>query len=199
MKKTILMAATLLIAGLAQAQDEKMWISGSANFRNYNDDGDTKITGGEFSPGFGYCINPKIAVGIGLSYSSQKQEEDDGNNGTIENTMSEFSVAPFFRYYKSVGDKCSLYGEVNVGFGSGKSETDGADNEDTYSFLQAGIAPGIQYWFHNHWSVNAEWGALRYRADNDKGDADGQDDFKSSEINVGLDLSSISFGLNFHF
>ncbi len=199
MKKTIFMAATLLIAGFAQAQDEKMWISGSANFRNYNDDGDTKITGGNFSPSFGYCITPKIAIGISADISGQNQEEDDGNNGTVEYKMSEFSVGPFFRYYKELGENCSLYGEVNVGFGSGKSETVGEDDEDTYSFLQAGISPGIQYWFHNRWSVNAEWGAFRYRADNDKGDFEGQDDFKSSEINVGLDLSSISFGLNFHF
>jgi len=199
MKKTIFIAATLLVAGFAQAQDEKMWLSGSANFRNYNDDGDTKITGGNFSPAFGYYINPKIAVGISLNISGQKQEEDDGNNETIEYTTSEFSVQPFFRYYKSVGEKCSLYGEVYVGFGAGKTETEGADNEDTYGFLQTGIAPGIQYWFHNRWSVNAEWGALSYRADNDKGDGDGEDDFKSSEFNVGLDLSAISFGLNFHF
>ncbi|HMT30596.1 MAG TPA: hypothetical protein PKD91_15070, partial [Bacteroidia bacterium] len=113
-------------------------------------------------------------------------------------TETEFGVSPFFRYYKSLSDNCSLYGEVNVGFGSGKSKVNtSGSTDDTYSFMQAGIAPGIQYWVHKRWSINAEWGALRYRADNDKGEL--QNDFKSSRIDFGLDLSSISFGLNFHF
>lgn len=199
MKKTIMIAAALLVAGMVQAQDTKMWLSGSAQFRNYSDDGDLKVSGGNFSPAFGYCINPKIAVGLGLSYGSTVTE-DNYDGIKVKTTESEFMAAPFFRYYKSVGDKCSLYGELNVGFGSGKSKIDVAGStDDTYSFIQAGIAPGIQYWFHNHWSVNAEWGALRYRGDNDKGDISGQEDFKSTDITVGLDLSSISFGLNFHF
>lgn len=200
MKKTLLIVAALCVAGISQAQDNKFWIGGSAQFNNYSDDGDTKITGGNFSPSFGFSINPKIAVGIGLNYQSTTTKEKN-STGDTEQKNTEFGVMPFFRYYKSIGDKCSLYGEVNVGFGSGKSKyTAGSvSTEDTYSYIQAGIAPGIQYWFHNNWSVNAEWGALRYRGDNDKGDYPGQKDFKSSNIAVGLDLSSITFGLNFHF
>ncbi len=201
MKKTILIAASLLVAGFVQAQDNKMWLTGEVNFYNYSDDGDTKIMGGVFSPSFGYSLNEKMAVGIGLSYESFTTETDNGFE-TEEEKTTEFAVAPFFRYYKSLGEKCALYGELNLAFVSCKDEDDNGsspDTEDTYGFFQAKIAPGIQYWVHDNWSINAEWGALRYRADNDKSDVDGQDDFKSSEFELGLDMSSISFGVNFHF
>ncbi|MBL0343196.1 MAG: porin family protein [Bacteroidetes bacterium] len=200
MKKTLLIAASLLIVGMTQAQDNKFWVSGSAQFLNSSDDSDDKLTGGSFSPAVGYSINKTLAVGISLGYDGTKFEQKI-TGGTSETTTSEFSVFPFFRYYKSVGEKCSVYGEVFGGFGSGKSEfkAGGISAEDTYGFVEAGISPGIQYWFHDNWSVNAVWGALRYRGDNDKGDAQGEEDFKSSDIEVGLNLSSISFGLNFHF
>jgi len=201
MKKTILIAASLLLAGFVQAQDNKMWLSGTVGLQSYSDDDDNKTFGGVFSPGFGYSINPKIAVGIGLTYSSFTDEEEVGND-TYEFKTTEFSVAPFFRYYKSLADKCALYGELNVAFGSGKEEDDNGplpDTEDTYGFFQAKIAPGIQYWVHDNWSINAEWGVLSYRVDNDKADTDLEEDWQSNELNVGLDMAAITFGVNFHF
>lgn len=210
MKRTLLIAASVLMAGMVQAQDNatagehsehNMWLSGSAQFRSYDDDSDYTESGGNFSPAFGFFLNERMAVGLRFSIEGMKMEEN--NDGYDEETkMSEFSVNPFFRYYRNISDNCHLFGELSVGFGSGKVETDvefGPDPEDTYSFFQTSISPGIQYWMHERWSVEAAWGALSYRGYNDKADFDGQSDRTESEIAVGLDLTSLSFGLNFHF
>jgi len=209
MKRTLLIAASVLVVGTMQAQDNatkenmdnRMWLSGSAQIRSYDDDSDYSESGGNFSPSFGFFLNERMAVGLSLTVEGIKAEEKI-SGFDVETKISEFSVNPFFRYYKNVTTNFHLYGELSVGFGSGKVETDvpfGPDPEDTYSFFQTGIAPGIQYWMHEHWSVNAQWGALRYRTYNDKADEDGESDQTESEIVVGLDLSSLSFGLNFHF
>ena len=209
MKKTLLLVASILVAGMVQGQDKpasehsenRMWLSGSAQFSSFDDDSDYSESGGNFSPEFGIFINERMAVGLSLSIEGLRIEED--NDGFDEETrISEFSVNPFFRYYKNISSDCHLYGELSLGFGTGKVEYDyefGNDPEDTYSFFQTGIAPGIQYWMHKRWSVNAEWGALRYRTYNDKADFDGQSDRTESTIEFGLDLDALAFGLNFHF
>ncbi len=210
MKRTLLIAVSVLLVGMVQAQDNatvenmdnRMWLSGSAQYRNYDDDSDYSESGGNFSPEFGFFLNERMALGLSFSIDGFKSK-DEFSGLDVETTRNEFSVNPFFRYYRNISQNCHLYGELSVGFGSGKVETDlelGPDpEEDTYSFFQTGIAPGIQYWLHEHWSINAEWGALRYRTYNDKADEAGQSDRTESEIVVGLNLSSISFGLNFHF
>ncbi len=198
MKRTLLIAASILCVGLVQAQDNKLWLGGSAMFNNYSNDAKTKISGGNFSPELGFFINEQIAVGLSLDITGNKVEEKN-QNITVTTKTNEFAVMPFFRYYNELSENCSLYGQLAAGFGSGNSEVTGSGYKDTYSFFSAGISPGVQYWIHKNWSINAEWGALGFRADNDKGDVAGQDDFKSSNLTVGLNLSSISFGLNYHF
>ena len=196
MKKTILAICTVCIASVAMAQDDggnKMWIGGTAGISSSSDDADNKSTSGVFGPSFGYMLNDNIAIGLGLSYSSTT--ETDGATD-IETKDNLFEIAPFARYYKSLGDNCSLYGAFEISIGSGKSEYDGED-AGKFSTLGVGIAPGIQYWMHDNWSVNAEWGILGYSSRTDK--PEGGDDFKSSGFSAGLDLSAISFGLNFHF
>lgn len=209
MKKTLLIAASVLLVGTVQGQDNatsthsdnRMWLSGSSQFQSYDDDSDFNQSGGNFSPEFGYWLNERMAVGLSLTIEGLKTEDnDDGID--FETKRSEFSVNPFFRYYKNISKNCHLYGELSLGFGSGKIDYDyeaGFDFEDTYSFFQTGIAPGIQYWMHERWSINAEWGALRYRTYNDKADFSGQSDRTESTIEFGLDLKSLAFGLNFHF
>ena len=169
-----------------------MWIGGQAGISSSTNDNDDKSATGVFGPNFGYMLNDKMAIGLGLLYSNTTEE--DGAT-EVETKSNLFEIAPFFRYYKSLGDNCSLYGELEVAIGSGKSEVDGNDAGE-FSTFGFGIAPGIQYWFHDNWSINTEIGVLGFDSTTDKS---GEEDFKSSEFNFGLDLTSLSFGLNFHF
>src|SRR5688572_14630788 len=75
MKKSLLVVAALLVAGFAQAQDNKMWLSGTAMFSSStNDPSDAKTSSWEFGPAFGYMINENIAVGLGLSIGGDTEE-----------------------------------------------------------------------------------------------------------------------------
>jgi len=213
MKKSLLVVAALLVAGFAQAQDNKMWLSGTAMFSSStNDPSDAKSSSWEFGPAFGYMINENIAVGLGLSIGGDTEEstiyvdlDGDGFPETsvdVEIKTSTFGVAPFLRYYKSLGDNVSMYGELEIGFASGKIDS-GAPDDLKFSSFGVGVAPGIQYWFHDNWSVNAEWGLLGFNSSTVKDgaiDSDGDVvDDKTSTLDIGLDLSALSFGLNFHF
>jgi hypothetical protein len=195
MKKTILAICTVCITSVAMAQDDegnKMWIGGMAGISSSTEDNDDKSFTGVFGPNFGYMLNEKMAIGLGLTYTSTTSE-DGGSE--IETKSNVFEIAPFFRYYKSLGDNCALYGELEVAIGSGKTEVDGNDAGE-YSTFGVGIAPGIQYWFHENWSINTEIGALGFDSTTDKS---GEEDYKSSSFEFGLDLTSLTFGLNFHF
>lgn len=215
MKKSILVIAAALLTVAASAQN-KMWLSGQVGYSSESyDPGDTKITGGTFGPAFGYMVNDKIAVGLGLTYSSMKTEK--GNEGGAlnynEKTENGLSINPFVRYYKMMADnKLGLYGEFNLGIGSGTTSWDGVTDSNgdpvtvediDYSNLNITIAPGIQYWFADSWSINAQMGILSYNSRNDKdqGVDDNGDtvDQKTNNMDFGLDFSRLNFALNYHF
>ncbi|HEX5003377.1 MAG TPA: porin family protein, partial [Bacteroidia bacterium] len=193
MKRTILSICALAIASIAIAQDSgnNMWIGGAAGIATTKNDNHDKTTSGVFGPSFGYMVNENMAAGITLRYSSDKTEEGGTKDKT---TMTLFELAPFFRYYKSLGDNCSLYGRIEIAYGFGKDKFEPSNqnsSEQKYTSISSGIAPGIQYWFHDNWSVNAEWGVLGFSSRTDKGQ-NGADDYKSSSFTAGLDLTALT-------
>ncbi|MFM7728908.1 MAG: outer membrane beta-barrel protein, partial [Flavobacteriales bacterium] len=186
-------------------------IAGNAGYSSSTTDvsGDTdpKVSGGSFGPQYGYWVNDNIAVGIGLSYSSSTAENGTEGGALDYKTkeMTGFSVSPFVRYYKKM-DKFALYGELNIGIGSGKTSwsdvTAGSSpvevpDAETKSF-SLNVGPGVQYWFSDNWSMNTTIGLLSYGTDTQVGQ-DGADDVVTSDLNFGLDMTSLNFGLNYHF
>ena len=207
MKKTILIVAATLATVVASAQT-KMWIGGTAGFSTQTKGAllstadDAKTTGGTFGPQFGYWVNDNIAVGLGLSYSSS-----DTKTGSASDKTTGFAVKPFARYYKKM-DKFALYGELSVGIGSGKHTTNtgvsgASDVSNDSKSMNVNLGPGVQYWFTDNWSMNTSIGLLGYRSNTDvKGasDASGnQVDRTDSGIVFGLDMTTLNFGLNYHF
>lgn len=199
MKKTILIITAVAISAIAQGQDhKKMWLSGTVKLNTTSNDNDTKTTGLTFQPVFGYYIKPRLAIGLGLGLTANKTDVKDGP----ETKVNEMYIAPFIRYHKPITEKLFVYGELSLAYGAGKLEIDYpfvAGTEDTYNYFQVKLSPGFEYWMHERWSVNAEWGAIRYRANNDLEDNNLENDFKSNEFEIGLDLRSISVGINFFF
>ncbi len=194
MKKILLSLMIIFTYTCTMAQEDvnKMWLGGTINYSSYTDDDDDDQTDLTIGPSFGYCINDKLAVGITISYSSSEE-----NN--LSNTM--FGIMPFFRYYQKLNDNFSVYGALNVGFASGSDEVNVGTEvvDDEYGYFNVGVAPGIQYWFAKSWSVNAEWGILGYQTYTDKKDDVTPEEWKASQFSFGLDMSAITFGLNFHF
>jgi len=205
MKKVILFIAMVSAVSLAGAQDNKMWLGGTISYSTESyDPSDSKYSRLVFGPNFGYMVTDKIAVGLGLGIANTTGKDLPDGPGTYEWTESSFDVIPFVRYYKSLGDNFSLYGEFAIGIGSGKYSEDHSDatlnpSDEEFSTFSLGIAPGIQYWFGNKWSINAQWGALQYSTRTDKDQAPDGSDEKTNNFTIGLDLSSMNFGLNYHF
>jgi opacity protein-like surface antigen len=196
MKKAFILAACLLVASIAtKAQTYKMWLSGTASMSSTNDKfgGTTdKSSTGVFGPVFGYNVNSNITVGLGLKYSSDVNDPD----GPGKTTTTGFSISPFARYYKSAGEHVSIYGAAWVSIVSGKIKQEGQTNDFKTSGFGVGIAPGIQYWFSDRWSINGEWGILSYGTSKVK---DSNPEQKSDTFKFGLDLSAFTVGLNYHF
>lgn len=225
MKKAILLVCGLFVAVAVQAQDKKMWLSGTLgiNSVNPNVDGDTKISTMTFGPQFGYMINENIAIGLNVGLSNTKTTEGFESVGDIdgdgfedglaydEKTESQVLVGPFVRYYKMIGDNFGLYGELNIGIGSGTTSWDGVSfggnevevDDVKFSTLNVGVGPGFQYWFNDNWSVNAQMGLLGYTSRNDKDgtiDENGDTaDLKSTQFDLNLNFSRVNFAFNFHF
>ena len=197
MKKIYLTLLICLATGWAIAQDDgyKMWLGGTVNYTAESDDGDNDETSLMIGPSVGYNINKSLAVGLGIGFQSSESNDLASRR---------FEVGPFVRYYKSLSDVFSVYGALNIGFGSGSDEvmvgTIGTETEDDdYSFFGAEISPGVQFWMNKRWSINAELGLLGYSTHNDKEDDVTPEDFKSNEFYFGIDMNSISFSLNYHF
>lgn len=196
MKKAIILVCGLLFTvASVNAQYNKMWISGrasiSSNTSTPQGGSDNKSSSSEFGPVFGYNVNEMITVGLGLSYSTDISDP----NGGPKSTTTGFNLMPFARYNKKAGDKLTLYGEFDLSIGSGKTKVEGGGNssEQKNSSFGVGVGPGVAYMLSDRFSVNALWGALSYNS------TDLKDSNKSSGFNFGLNLSSIDFGLNYHF
>ena len=187
MKKSLLLAAVLLLVSVATQAQHKMWVSGSAGMTNSSNDveGSEPYNTAIFAPAFGYNLNANWTIGLALNYSTYKSDDDNKGN--------EFNLNPFVRYSKTVSDKVVLYGEGDVMFGS-KNETVGGVDNDGIGTFGIGIAPGIQYLFSDRWSMNADIGVLSYESENDK-----DLEVTTNDINFGLDFTKLRLGLNYHF
>jgi len=208
MKKTLLTIALVSAVAFANAQN-KMWLGGTISYSTESYDPDPEeFSSLVFGPNFGYMVNDKLAVGLGITYNSQSASNlNDGAGETYDATQTQLTFLPFVRMYKSLGEKVAIYGEFAIGIGSGsysEEHSDGNDPDDQdFSTLSFNLSPGIQYWFADRWSINAQWGAIRYatRTDEDAAmDSNGDVvDAKTNDFSIGLDLSNMNFGLNYHF
>lgn len=199
------------VAFTLNAQD-KGFISGNVGFdlQKYDiegDDGDESLTNWEFSPAVGYNISPKHVVGLQLSLQGQTYEYKMFTGlgyakATEKQTL--FEAALFYRYMKSVGEKCSIYGQLKVGGGGGKSKQESEGSpitlETKISTMGVTIGPGVVYNIADRWALNADWGAIGYVSETHKVDgAPASSKETISDLRFGLDMGAISFGLNWLF
>ena len=162
-------------------------------------------------PLFGFHLKPRHVLGVGLYWSTTREEwYDDAGLFAEEEIWQEvlFEIAPFYRYMWPVGDKCSIYGQATIGLGAGTetlttfSGPDEEELEESYTIgsFRLALAPGIMYDFAPRWAVSAEWGILGVSARTiqpDEGDAD--DETTEGTFGFSLHPSTLSFALNWRF
>ncbi|WP_396154605.1 outer membrane beta-barrel protein [Flavobacterium macrobrachii] len=193
MKKIILSVAAVFAFGFANAQDKNessgfskgsMFLSGNISYDSTKE-GDLKSNQLTFSPTFGYFLTEDIALGGRLNVLSGEDED--------KTKTTEFGLELFGRKYWTASSQFSLFGELAVGFGSGKEEPAvGGENKYKAFGVNAGI--GVNYFISSAWALEAKWAALGYNSLK----FDGADDAATS-FGLGADLSNISLGLLYKF
>lgn len=202
---TVLLAVAFAVPALAQ----NMWIGGSLGYGSLNteNNGEKKsVTSWSIEPEFGYGVNDKWDIGLGLSYFSGQIDELYGEDlgklyeqylpyGYGTSNAKETSIAPFVRYHvaKIGGFDVMLKGSIFYV----KHDLDILQMEENVKVNSYGIsvAPVISYSINETWSIGAtlnfaELSFVHAESDDEsiklKGDKFGFNLNNGSVINIGL-------------
>ncbi|MCC6844082.1 MAG: porin family protein [Saprospiraceae bacterium] len=179
---TLTLVFFMLVSFTAFSQ-EKFWVGLDLNF-NSNKVGDADGTSSfGLSPTLGYMFSDNMGIGLAVNFSQPHEDH------TI------FGATPFLRYGKSVGDKATLFGDFGVKFSSGKETI--ATVETKTTIFDIGIKPGVMYKFADRWSAIGHFGFLGFKSNNKEvGSAKA---VKTTDFGIDLKMSSLDFGLQYHF
>ena len=216
MKNIFFLLSLVLLANVTMAQTSagSFFVGGSAAinreegsfayFEPFFDDftfapGD--ITTATFLPQFGYFVADNIAIGLNAGITSIISKSNDDVPFDIKVTDNLIVVAPYIRYYKMFNDNFGLIGEFrpSFGFGSSKQDIDGDEIEfDNSTVIDISIRPGLVYFPHPKFGIEASFGALSFNSFSFENSDDSDTSF-----NINLTPSDIldngSIGFNFYF
>ena len=195
MKKIILTVAAVFALTFANAQDKKestggpgfasgdLYLTGTAGFDS-SKTGDLKEDNFRVSPGLGYFLTENIALEGQLTIESGKTD-----NGVTENKTNGFGIAAGAKYFWTPASQFSLSLGARLSYMSEKEDDGVVDS--TSKIIGLNIPVGLNYFVSNDFALTAEWGGFGYSSDDNGGD--GAE--KTNTFNLGLDMSTISFGL----
>ena len=200
MKKIILTVAAVFALTFANAQDKKessegfvkgdLYLTGTANYSSETT-GDFKANALVLSPGLGYFLTENLALEGQISILSGKDFQDVLGDGDLyEVKTSGFGIAAGVKYFWTPASKFSLSLGGNISYASVKEDATGLGDR-TSKIIGVNVPLGLHYFVSNDFAITTSWGGLGYSSDDNGGD--GAD--KTDSISLGLDLSSISFGL----
>jgi len=140
----------------------------------------TSTMGIDFGPMAGYFISDRLAAGLRISYSLNREKTPapiaDGNE-TIDVT-SGFGITPFVRYYGIHLNKFAIYGQGQLGLSSGSSKTKvggTTTNGPKTTTFSLSVFPGLEYELTTHVSLetNIHLFSLGYSVQTQKTDIAG--------------------------
>ena len=200
MKKIILTVAAVFALSFANAQDKKessegfakgdLYLTGTAAFSN-STTGDFKTDSWALSPGVGYFVTENLAIEGQLNVLGGKNYQDVLGDGDLyEVKTSGFGIAAGVKYFWTPASKFSLSIGGNLSYDSIKEDATGLGDR-TRKVIGVNVPVGLNYFVANNFALTAAWGGLGYSSDDNGGD--GAD--KTTGFALGLDMSSLSFGL----
>jgi outer membrane protein len=126
-----------------------------------------KYTEFNITPMAGYFVIDKLAVGLIMDYYSYKDENLD-NNATWKNHT--FTIGPFAKYYIMEYKHIWPFVGAGIGFGSGKSGSEGSDGIK-WNILTYRIGAGATYFLNDNVGIDL---SLGYNYDAKKYDNTGE-------------------------
>ena len=199
MRKVGIITLLVFLGCTSQAQIG-MWTGGNVGFMTNNVKDGSSSSSYVFGPQVGFMLGEKAGVGINLNFNgTTTNQNNDDNDKTV---MSGWTVEPFFRYYFAGTGDFSFFGDAKIGFGGGNTKmTSDSDpeTESPYSNFGINLAPGVQWWFNESWSMNASVGVLGYNSQTDNTDRD--EEFQTTTNSFGLmaGFNTLDIGLYWHF
>ena len=196
MKKIILTVAAVFALTFANAQDKKeksgegfakgdLYLSGTANF-NSSKTGNAKDNGFTLAPGVGYFLSENLALEGGLSF---KSGTTNGGGGGSDTKTTGIGINAGVKYFWTPASKFSLSIGGNLSYMSNKIDNGLASS--TGKVIGLNVPVGFNYFVSNDFALTSTWGGFGYSTNDNGGNgAEKTDGFK-----LGLDMSSISFGL----
>lgn len=198
MKKIILSVVAVMAFGFANAQDKKeggaglasgdLYLSGTVNISSAST-GDAKDNGFTIAPGVGYMLSDNLALEGSLGYSSAKETNAAGDD-VLDQSGIELSAGVRYFFTPANAFSLSIGGGLSYGMFTDKALVAGADDVKVTA-ISLNVPVGLHYFVSDNFAITTTWGGLGYSTA--KSDIDGADATNGFEL--GLDMSSISFGL----
>ena len=130
-------------------------------------------------------VSDNLAVGVGLGIGSSKTTIA----GATDSDASTMNVGGFARYYFAPKSNFTMFGHLGINY---NSENDKIAKVKTTG-MDIFVAPGFNYWVSKNMALEAVIGKIGYSSS--KTDVSG--DKGSTGFGLGIDLSSVSFGMVF--
>ncbi len=200
MKKVILSVVAICAFTFANAQDKKesglgfskgdVFVTGGFSLTSSNDKNtDAKTSGFAIVPQVNYFVSENISLGARLGYQTTKTSVA----GTDVNDDSVVSFGLAGRYYVTPASQFSVFAELGVDYSTYSDNLTGSTYKE--NGLNVAFAPGLNYFISDKFSIETKvavlgFGSSKSNISGDKG---------SSAFALGLDLSAVSFGVNYKF
>lgn len=166
MKKMIVVAVLGLIGtqfANAQVKKGNILLGGTVSFSSESEkqegvEGKNTFTGFGISPKVGYAVSDKWVVGVfaNTEFYTNKDAAD------VKNKTNLIAPGIFVRNYHNIGEsKFAFFGEANVSYGFGSSETAGVKTQKRTE-IDANILPGITYFVTKRFMVEGVFGGINF-------------------------------------
>lgn len=206
--KKILTLVALLATTASFAQLSQGTIYGTANMGITSTSSETTNAGtktaestnttGNFGFGAGYFIADGLSVGLAVNLNNTTFK-DELNGGETSTSTNLFGVGA--RKYASLSDNFALFGQLGVGFGSGKSETEAGGTTTTtneFSAFAVQLAPGFTFFPNDRIGLDVTVGSIGYTSTTNKNPA-GNNETSNGTFNFGINLAAVTFGVQVFF
>lgn len=195
----------------AQVTKGRIFLGAEASFTNISPQRDDDLSTFSFTilPDAGYFINDNVAFGLGIGYTQEESKtfELDVNIPLfVETRINAFVIAPFMRYYKSIGKSNHWYfwGQLRTAFNFGKNNTK-VDILNTSNMLNTktntrtidiAVSPGFTFFPSEKWAIEVGLRGLYYNIEDPDIDSD---DNSIIEIGLGINSFTPNFGVRIFF
>ena len=188
MKKIILTVAAVFALSFANAQDKKenseglakgdLVLTGSFSISNSKAVTGVKTDGLTIAPGLGYMIDNNWALVGQIDYTSETVANDK---------TSGLGIGAGVRYFWTPASKFSLSLGGQLSYATIKYDA----LDVKVNTIGLSVPVGLHYFVSNDFAITSTWGGLNYSSS--KADVTGAE--AATSLDLGIDMSSISFGL----